>query len=407
MRLSFLFCLGFISFSAAEICLADDAQVLPKGRFRARLVSSFSSIQNNFGENGESTALGNAFTKKLDSKLLSALNPGTAATIKQLNAVSPGLGDEVAVDLNTKVETQVLSNIFCLEYGLTDRLSVGFLLPVVHADVDVDAQTSPDQKLSAKINGMNDADPRKAILKQVQSGLNKEAFNALLRNQYRYSDGLQSWSGSGLGDLEIGGKYNYFRSSRLLSSVKAGARLPTGRVDDPDKLFDLGFGDGQADLGIFNMIDAKFTPEWGSTLEVGYTMQLPDTSDTRIPLSSEIPLNLQSQGLSRKLGDYINAEAEMNYQFFKALTVSARYRFLYKMADSYESSDGSDTSVLENGTKELMHAGVFEAEYSNLADVRAGRSRFPFAVAGFFRMPFSGSNIADSRTTGVTLKTYF
>jgi len=378
-----------------DVVCADDALVLPKGRFRVRLVTSFSSIENNFGNNGEILGLGSSFTKRLDSKLLSALNPGTADTIKKLNSVSPGLGDEIAVDLSTKVDTQILSNILALEYGLTDRVSIGFILPVVHAEVNVDANASPDEALNSKINAMSDADPRKAILKQVQGGLNVQTFDSMLRDQYNYRNGLQSWSGAGLGDLELGGKYNYYKSPQLLSTLKAGVRLPTGRVDDPNILFDLGFGDGQVDLGLFNMVDYKFTRDFGATLEVGYTFQLPDTSDVRVPLSDEIPINSLSQKISRKLGDLVNAELEANYQFFKRLTVSARYRYFYKMQDSF------------SGTSEEVHAGAFNVEFTNLTDVRAGRSKFPYSVAGFFRMPFAGKNVADSRTTGVALKTYF
>ena len=193
----------------------------------------------------------------------------------------------------------------------------------------------------------------------------------------------------------------------MQAALKAGARLPTGTVDDPDQLFDLGFGDGQVDLGAFNLVDLQFTPAFGATIETGYTLQLPDTATRRVPLSAEIPVGAQSIDFSRKLGDYVNAEVEANYTFWRALTMSARYRFKYKMEDSYTGPNGQDTSALEQDTSELIHASTFQLEYTNLAAVRAGREKIPYAVAVFYRMPFAAENSADSRTAGLILKSYF
>lgn len=386
---------------------ADDAQVLPKGRFRARLVSSYSTAQNEFSGGGEIRALGQSFSKRLDSRLLSALNPATGDALRKLNATLPGLNEDVAVDLFTDVETEVFSNIIALEYGLTDRLSVGFLLPIVHARTTVNAEATPDQKLESRIKAMSDADPRKAALKQVQARLNVQTFDATLREGFNYDDGLRSWSGTGLGDLEVGGKYQYYKSPNLQATLKAGVRLPTGRVDDPNKIFDVGFGDGQMDIGAFQLVDIKFSPAWGATFEGGYTMQLPDTSSRRLQISDEIPIGPSTIAYDRKLGDYVNAELEANYTAWRALTLSARYRFKYKMADDYTGPTGVDLSSLEKDTSEMYHASQFQVEYTNLAAFRAGTQKIPYAVGVFYRMPFAGENTSDSRTAGISLKSYF
>ncbi len=399
--------LGMIfGLSIHESAQGDDAQVLPQGRFRARLITAYTNAQNEYSAAGESTSLGATFTRKLDSKLLSAINPTTAETIKKLNAVSPGLGDEIAATVSTRVESEILSNVVCLEYGFTDRLSAGFILPIVHGEVRVASEASPDSSLEAKINSMSDLDPRKKALQQVAQNLSTQNFQNILTQGYGYQDGLRSWSGSGLGDLELGSKYQYYRDPQLQMTIKSGLRLPTGTVDNPDQLFDVGFGDGQMDLGAYHLVDYKITPAFGTTLEAGYVVQLADSSNVRLPISADLPVSNTKQKIDRDLGDYANLEGELNYKLWKALTLSARYRFYYKFADEYK-APGLSAALLEAGTQEMSHGTSLEAEYTNLTAVRAGREKFPYAVGVFFRMPFAGENIKDSRTTGLSLKAYF
>lgn len=387
---------------------ADDAQVLPKGRFRVRLNTAYTVAENQLSADGNAEGIGSSFTRTLDSRLLSALNPATAETVRRLNAASPGLGDLVAADLQTDVKSETISNVVALEYGITNRLSVGFILPIVHSEVSVNANAGPNDQLTARINALKDGDPRKAILKQVAGNLSTETFNNLLRQNYNYSDGFQDWSGTGLGDLELGAKYNYYRDDKIYSTLKGGLRLPTGREDDPNKLFDCAFGDGQTDLGLYHITDIQLSERIGTTFEVGYIVQLPDSANVRIPLSEEIPISPQAQELDRKLGDYYNAEAEANFMAFRGFTLAARYRFQQKFSDSYSSpAPGVDVKLLEKNTAELSQTGILNAEYTNLADVRAGRSKLPYAVSVFYRQPLSGENIMDSRTGGMQLKTYF
>jgi hypothetical protein len=389
-----------------ESVLADDALVLPEGRFRARVVTSYTSASNQFNSQGESQNLGATFSKKLNSNLLSAMSPQTADAIKAFNAVQPGLGDQIALDLNTGVKTEVVANILALEYGLSNRLSLGILLPIVYGKTQVTAAVSPDEALTQNINALPAGHPLRTQLETVRSSLNLEAINGALTNNFNYADGLNGWEGTGLGDLEVGAKYNWFKSSHVMASLKGGFRAPTGRTDNPDLLFDVPFGDGQWDLGLYHMLDLEISSRWRSTLELAYTAQLPDRVNSRIPLSSDLPLNPQSSSIDRDLGDVINAEFETNYTAAKVLTLGARYRFQKNMKDSYSAS-GQRLTTMEAGTSGVSHGAHLEAEYSNLKYVRAGTQRVPYAVGAFYRFPFAGENVLDSRTAGITLKSYF
>lgn len=409
----FLFSLSVLSLSQA---FADDAAVLPKGRWRIRWASTYTQASSEYSPTGDVRSLGAQYSRTIDSKVLMVLNPQTAQIIQAMNALQPGSGDALqAATLETDVDSSFFTNIFVAEYGITDRLSVGIILPVVKADVSLKATSTPNSSFNAMANqpDLPSGHPLqakmaqlKAALQQIQQGTTVSGLNATLKSSLKYSSGLESWSGSGLGDLEIGAKYNYLRTHPIKMTLKAGARLPTGRENDPDIITDAAFGDGQIDIGAYNYLDYQPTANSLFTLELGYTAQLPSSNNTRIPLSADLPLGSQVAELDQKLGDYWELGVESNYTAFRFWTASAKYRFKQKFEDSFESSS-IDTSALEVDTDSILHEAKFQLEFTNLPAVRAGEQEFPFAVAAFYQQPIAGKNITDVRTSGIALKTYF
>lgn len=410
----FVFGISFLLIAAN--LFADDAATLPKGRWRLRLLTSLTEASNEFGPQGDVQALGSRYSRDLDAQFLQLLSPTTKEIVKALNSISPGQGDtfEAAV-LNTQVNSEFLTNVFVAEYGITDRLSVGVIVPLVSATVDVSATSNTSNGLNQLLQqpDLPDGHPAKAAMQKLKAGLQQiqqattvSGLNSTLQDRYGYQAGLQSWSGSGIGDIEIGAKYNYYKEHPLKMTIKGGLRLPTGRVDDPDLLTDVGFGDGQFDLGVFHFIDYQAFADTYFTLEMGYTSQLPATSTVRVPLSADVPIGSDKVDARMKLGDFWEGGLEINQTFFKYFTACAKYRFRQKFKDHY-SNPNVDLSSLETETKSLLHEANAQLEYSNLPAVRAGEASFPYAVGAFYRQPISGENTTDIRTAGMFLKTYF
>ena len=50
---------------------------------------------------------------------------------------------------------------------------------------------------------------------------------------------LQDFSAEGLGDIQLGAKYQYLRTQDARLAATGGVRVPTGRQDDPDDLADV------------------------------------------------------------------------------------------------------------------------------------------------------------------------
>jgi hypothetical protein len=151
---------------------------------------------------------------------------------------------------------------------------------------------------------------------------------------------VKTWSGQDIGDVEILGKYQFFKNKNWRLAAGAGVRLPTGVTDDPDSLVDIPTGDGQTDIllrfyadfiGIKNLcINGTFR----------YDIQLPDTQMTRVPDSVDQPLTTNREKVSRNLGDIYEFEFMGNYAFTSYLSGGLKYRYTYKSKDHVDGDLG-------------------------------------------------------------------
>lgn len=405
----FYFCSFFIlsSLFLTPPSFADDAKVLPKGLWRAQLVSAFTYVEDRFSGTGESTSLGSGFSQTISPQFLAALKPEVKQLVTALNAMSPGLGDNLAIaQVDMELEANILTNLFALEYGVSDRLSVGLILPLVYASTSVKADSTPSAEFQQML-GKAPASLRPALL-AMQNQTSIENLNTVLENDLGYSSGLESWSGSGLGDLEIGAKYNYVKSHPYRFTVKSGVRVPTGRKDDHNQLFDVAFGDDQLDLGFYHYSDYTLLSNLYFSHEIGYIVQLPHTSNYRVPVIDGVQISSVEASLKRDPGDYWETGLEMNYKPFELMTSSVKYRFFQKFRDEYSGEAGGlDVSRLATNSAQTLHQGQFQIGVSNIALVKRGSAKLPMEVLAFYYHPFAGENINQSKTVGLRLKSYF
>lgn len=385
---------------------AGDAKTLPHGRFRLQLISGFSKVDDEFNSQGSSVSIGSNYSTTINTNFLSLMQPEAAKAIQQLKAALPALGENLDIaSLGLDLSSNVLTNVMTLEYGITDRLSVGLIVPVVHAEVKVKASSDSTSQFDSLVNKA--PAPMKAALAALQEQTSVSNINRLMTSELGYSSGLQSWNGTGLGDIELGLKYNYFKSHPIRMTLKTGVRLPTGRTDDPDNLFDVAFGDGQYDLGAYNYIDYDILSNLYLTMEAGYVAQLSHHSDFRVPLAEGVSVSPLRARLNENPGDYVETGLEANYTLQKVFKMAAKYRYYHKFKDNYSSSAGYDTSLLEENTNETLHQAQLHLGYSNLARVKAGKDFFPYEIFGFYYHPIAGENMNKAYTGGVELKSYF
>jgi len=385
---------------------ADDAATLPKGLWRVRWAGAFTYVTDRFDSNGTSSSLGDDYSLTIGTSFLSALKPQVKELVKNLNAVQPGLGDNLSIaEVNMEIETNIISNRFVVEYGVTDQLSLGAILPVATATTQVNANSRSTADFQTALAAAPDA--LKPALMAMAQATSLDAMNQSLRQDLGYDSGLESWSGSGLGDLELGAKYNYLKTHPFQLSFKAGVRLPTGRTDDPNNLFDVAFGDGQYDIGFYNYADYHLLGNLYFSWEAGYTIQLPHTADYRVPVIQGVSITPVMARLDHNPGDIVETGVEANYDPFRTIKTAVRYQFRQKFEDEFSGGNGVSTSALAENTDSQLHQAIFTIGYTNIPLVKAKEASLPIEFLVFYQWPFAGKNTSQAQTTGIQLKSYF
>jgi len=380
MKKSFIIVtLFFISFPL----LAENTATLPAGRFRARVKPIYAfGFSTQFGNDGAEKSLVSQYARNLDQATAQKLDPsgtlaknmGTLSTIGQFN---PSL----------EVSTLVMGS--ALEYGLTQNLTLGLIVPMVSASTKFDLKFNVDSKAAATPLG---------TINYVQKA-KEEAEKA------GYAP-LENWDALGLGDVELGIKFRFLNTQTWSLATKSGVRLPTGRVDNPDVLTDIAFGDGQIDfastlLGDYTGISNTLLNTW-----VKYTVQLPDRELLRVPDTGEL-FTTKKEDLRRNLGDRIDAAVTAEYSFWTLFNVNATYAFFSKQKDRFKSNLGFNAQGLEANTAQQKHSADVGIGFSTLPWFREGTSQLPMDAGLNVEVPLAGKNVAKATTVNLEYKLYF
>ncbi|MBL6988452.1 MAG: hypothetical protein ISR65_01665 [Bacteriovoracaceae bacterium] len=192
----FLFCALFWNFSITG-ALANDAFVFPKGVFRFTLNTSLVNMDKKYDGSREKVKLG----KALDDGVTQA---------------------GITTDPKVFPEVDIFREDFAVEYGLTDKVSLLFQLPIYFS---VSKEMNPDANMTAGLNTINAANTKGSI-------------PYYLNNQAKDGE-----SAALLGDILLGAKWQIFNTGgkplakkpfSYRGALAMGLALPTGTLADPE-----------------------------------------------------------------------------------------------------------------------------------------------------------------------------
>ena len=270
---------------SGHVTLADDALVLPQGRWRVSAEADFSlPITTRFTPAGGTEDLATDFNRALNSTVFTDLRLVEAAF--RLPEGTASFGRSV-VDFERRIQVYTLR----AAYGLTDRLSLGVRVPYVTQDNQVHATL--DSRTATV--GFNPAVPggvaplgvpgtRPPTTEDIQAFVERLGFRR-----------VQDWSDASFGDSFGGFKYQYYQSEHWRLAATGRVRFPTGRWDDPNNLVDYPTGFAAWGLGLELHQDFVWQPSGGAPQRgvrtVGnavvnttarYAAILPDTKPSRV-----------------------------------------------------------------------------------------------------------------------------
>jgi hypothetical protein len=170
-------------------------------------------------------------------------------------------------------------------------------------------------------------------------------------------------------------------------------RLPTGTVDDPDVLLDIGAGDGQTDFE-GRLLARVTTGPLGLHMGGRYGVQRSRTLVRRVAPPETILAPASTRQLVEwEPGTYFGVEIAPVWRFSEELNLVAEYRGFRKNRDSYQLVDPStggslDLAVLEQESGVTLHEVGGSLRYDTLGRLGAGvrplqaHLRIVHAVAG-------------------------
>ncbi len=346
--------------------LADDATVLPAGVSRAYAdFYRYLPTTQRYNRDGDREELAFQLTNApLDSSVLASLQP--------LDPLVGGTATIGNVAVAYEYDISVLDLGF--SYGLTERLTVGFHLPYYWITNHV--ATSFD---SASANvGLNPATGTCCI--PIAAGgqpMGEGDVQNLIRDQFGFSR-IETWRRQGIGDLELGGKYQLSRTEDTAWAVTGGLRVATGYADDADDLTDVAWSYGNHALLLRLHYDYKLSNLWSEertplraqapvpgdvvmNATLRYDYMLPDKQIKRIGDDPDQILTANRERVERKLGDLFGLEVSGSFQLSESIAVTALYNYASKRKDDISGTMGFNYESLEAHTDSSQHIAIVRA----------------------------------------------
>ena len=395
-----------IAASAPTHAHADSAAVLPRGT--SRVFGDFYHYlptTERYNADGDREDLAHPFTNAaLDSNVLTNLKP-----LDPFVGGTASIGD---VAVSYEYDIDVLDAGY--SYGVTDKLSVGFHIPYYWIKNNVDTFFS---STNANV-GLNPATGTCCI--PISAGgqpMDTDDVQNLVSSEFGFSP-IETWTGEGIGDIELGAKYRFFLEESSAFAMTGGLRIPTGRADDPDDLTDVAWSYGNYALLLRLHYDYKLSNLWSKkptqlhqiipapgdvifNTTFRYDYMLPDKKIKRVGDDPDQVFSNNREEVSRKLGDIFNLEVSGKYQITDAIAFTALYTYGFKLKDNISGNMGFNYESLEANTDSSQQVVTLRASYSTLAAYRDKKFSVPMVFTIAYRNRFAGQGPRSAQANPV------
>lgn len=355
--------LAFVLMTVAGFAHAQAWKTLPQG---VRIIGYrnviTSKVDSNFDRMRSESPLGAQF--RVDMSTINSITSGEAA-----NVLGAGFNDLVVGEYKVDAEAQFNVQGTGFGYGITDR--VMFYAEISYWNANVDAKIKRTQKNNYKqvANGLQNGGG-------ITNGVGAESLNNLpdvnesfiqsvVTDYYGYKP-IGRWQGAGYGDMETGVMARVVDKGVWGLLLYPGVILPTGRVDDPDLLQDVGFGDGQMD--IFSEVATGYVLNdrlsFGTTLR--YTHQMAKDMRLRIPDSQDLTLSPNKGSFNVKYGDRVNLMLNSTMRMNDWLSFTPVYRYMYQLPSTYQSEYSAANKYLGYNTDKQEHQVQLTTTFSSI-----------------------------------------
>lgn len=384
--------LVMIALGTSFTSFAQVWKTLPKGvRILGYRNVTTSKVTSNYDKFRSETPLGTQFTINAET-LNKAMGGGLEAALPAQVYQNLEIG---SYQIDASAQFNVHGTGF--GYGLTNKVMLYTEIAYYQARVDakikrLKGNTYQSAKRICEQNSNGAYDTTICANLEAMIDANENTIQSWVTNKEGYQP-LGNWQGSGYGDMETGVMINLVDKGYTGFLYYPGVIVPTGRVDDPDILQDVGFGDGQWDL--FNEIGTGYVVNdslsFGTTLR--YTYQHPGKREMRVPGSREYTLSDQSADFEFKYGDRINYMLNMTYSMNDWLSFTPIYRYMRQQSTKYDSDFGEADSILGYNTDKYEHQAQLTTTVSSIQPFLKKKFILPAQINLNLVQTVSGKNV--------------
>ncbi len=394
-----IFMLGLLAFNG--LAFAQYHKTLPKGVRVGVYKNVQAEVNSSFNQANSEAPI--SYKIKGDSEFLDSLDDETIQSALDILRDYPDAYSKL--NLGTyKVEGKANINVdgYGLAYGITNKLTVYTAVPVYKANVKLKYKRSEQNSygdVSDILQNNTGDDFAQAIgtfLDQYsgQLDVNSNFLQNLVTNGFGYEE-VGDWQGEGLGDIELGMMYNFLTRRNYGLKATFGTIAPTGRVDDPDVIQDIGFGDGQWDL--FAEVGGSYLLTNRITLSsyFRYTYQFASDKTLRVPYGKDVNLGDESTNYNEKLGNkaLINFSASYALNDWASISSSYEYENIGKAKYTADNSEYAySESYLAANSNSTSHNLRVAAELSSVTLYTQKKFILPGSIGFAYQRMLYGTN---------------
>ena len=396
---------------------AETPLVLPKNINRFRIVGIYTDdIVDKYNADGKLEGMTSSLNRSLTISDFARKEPKLLQLQSALNGLQAGLGDQVmGANLYSDFRTQQQQYLLAYERGLTNQISLGIRVPIVHTTVNARFSAvgiNNSSLVAAQIGSLSPA---------LTAGLfdaNTKTFNTAFFEQSLFAGkGYEiphDFDKTEVGDTEFGAKYAFLQGEQVFISGLLGTRVPTGSSPSLSNIFDKGTGAGSWGAAAQLLGEVRPTPWLAFGVAQKATYSFSDTRTRAVPrddedsLPSLKPEDGQVQNVTRTQPMLFESEVNAQVKLFdQMISTWTAYQFAAQGETSYSGPGNLDYAVMSKDSSLRATRLEFGLGFSSINLFRKKRVPIPMEVEGLYNTGLSGQNVPLASYSRVDLKMYF
>jgi len=387
----------FIPFIITLSAFSAYHDTLPKGvrTFVYKRVQT-DEVLGSYDDQGQFESLDQVFS--LDASLASDIDE-FKATVTEMKELAPDAYDKFSIgEFKLGAKANINADAFALGWGISDRITVYSFIPYMRASVQMDLKKTQEntyQEVGNRLRSNIDCPECQSIAQAVSEDIpnvTEENFQSIIVDELGYKP-LGTWEGRGFGDAEIGIIYNFYKTVTGGSAAALGAVAPTGRVDNPDILQDLSFGDGQWDVfaelgGAKSFFDGLITLNAFSR----FTYQIQSEKRLRVPFAKGLAISDSTGLFTEKLGNIILGSTYAEFRVLPYLYINPGFSYEKRFSSSYESSYANANNFLADNSDLERFSYKLQLELTTIGLYKNKKFPLPGKLIFGYQNTFKGTN---------------